>query len=308
MRFIAEESERLDRFVSKCLPEHSRSKLTKLIDSGEILVGGKAVKAAYKLTAGEEVDIPEVPEAEPHDLTPADIYIEVVYEDDHLMVINKPRGLASHPAASLKEPSLVNALLNRGQSLSQTAGSFRPGIVHRLDKETTGLMVVAKTDAAHVILAKQIESKSAERRYFAVVAGDLDRDKFVIDAAMARSKVNRQLMAVDPDGKRAITHVHKIARNERGTTVAIRLETGRTHQIRVHMRAIGHPILGDNLYAPKEWAHGTMQLHAAYLAFDHPVSGERIVTYVDPPADFQGVGQVSRKDAEGFDVVPVQPS
>ena len=287
--------------MTKCLPEHSRSKLTKLIDSGEILVGGKAVKASYKLSAGEYVDIPDIPEAEPHDLTPADIPIEVMYEDDHLLVINKPRGLASHPAASLKEPSLVNALLSRGQALSQTAGSFRPGIVHRLDKETTGLMVVAKTDAAHVILAKQIESKSAERRYFAVVAGDIEREKFLIDAAMARSKVNRQMMAVDPDGKRAITHVHRIARNERGTTVAIRLETGRTHQIRVHMRAIGHPVLGDNLYAPKEWASGAMQLHAAYLAFDHPVTGIRIVTYCDPPTDFEGHTQVSRKDAEGFD-------
>lgn len=304
MRFISDESERLDRFIAKQLPDHSRSKLTKLIDSGEILVNQKQVKASFKLSVGDEIDVPEIAESDPHDLTPADIPLTVLYEDEHLLVVNKPRGLASHPAASLKEPSLVNALLARGNALSQTAGAFRPGIVHRLDKETTGLMVVAKTDAAHVILAKQIESKSAERRYFAVVAGELDRDKFVIDAPMARSKQNRQMMTVDPDGKRAVTHILKVARNERGTTIAVRLETGRTHQIRVHLRAIGHPVLGDALYAPKEWSVGAMQLHAAYLAFDHPVSGERVITYCDPPADFEGVTQVSRANVEAFDVPP----
>ena len=300
MILIAEEAERLDRFLARMLPEHSRTRLTRLIDEGKVLVAGKAEKSSYKLEPGTEVELDEVPASAIHDLTPADIPLDVIYEDEHLLVVNKPRGLASHPAASLKEPSLVNALLARSHGLSQAGGDFRPGIVHRLDKETTGLMVVAKTDAAHVALAKQIEGKTAERRYFAVVAGDIDKERFTIDAPLTRDKVNRVKMAVDNYGKKAVTHVRKVKRMDAGTLIAVRLETGRTHQIRVHLRAVGLPVLGDHLYAPNPYSTGALQLHAAYLAFDHPVSGERIVTFVAPPADFIGAEFAEREAIEGF--------
>jgi len=164
LELIADAPERLDKFLARMLPKHSRSKLVRLIDSGAVLVNGQPERTSFKLAAGTKVTLDEPDEAEAHDLTPAEIDIEVVFEDEHLLVVNKPRGLAAHPAASLKEPSLVNALLARAHELSSVGGDFRPGIVHRLDKETTGLMVVAKLDSAHVSLAKQIEQKTAERR------------------------------------------------------------------------------------------------------------------------------------------------
>ncbi len=293
MIFIADGTDRLDKFLARVLPDHSRTKLTKIINEEKVLVNGKKAKASLKLEPGMSIELDEPEEAEIHDLSPADIPLDVVYEDEFLLVVNKPRGLASHPAATLKQPSLVNALLGRNITLSGVGESYRPGIVHRLDKETTGLMVVAKTDAAHVSLAKQMESKSAERRYVANVAGEVTEERFKVDAPIGRNKVNRVLMAVDPEGKHALTHCLRVARLEHGTLVAVRLETGRTHQIRVHLRAIGHPVLGDKLYAPKEYAKGELQLHAGYLAFDHPETGERVETYCDPPFDFEGASMVS---------------
>ena len=288
MELIAEAPERLDKFLAQKLPEHSRSKLVKLIDEGLVLVDGKAERSSFKLSAGSRVTLDEPADAEAHDLSPADIPLEIVYEDEYLLVVSKPRGLAAHPAASLKEPSLVNALLARRHDLSSAGGDFRPGIVHRLDKETTGLMVVAKTDAAHVNLAKQIEGKSAERRYFAVVAGDVAQDKFRIDAPIARDKRSRIKMAVDQHGRPAATVVLRIARIDAGWLVGLKLESGRTHQIRVHLSSLGMPVLGDAIYAPKDYRNGPLQLHAAYLAFDHPVTKKRIVCYAAPPEDFLG--------------------
>ncbi len=286
MRLISDRRERLDIFLARMLPEHSRTKLSKLIGTGVVLVEGEAAKPSLMLEIGLPIDLDEIAENSPHDLTPAEITLDIVYEDDIMLVVNKPRGLATHPAVSLHEPSLVNALLARSHSLSEVGEEFRPGIVHRLDKETTGLLMVAKTDAAHVALARQIELKTAERRYFANVGGDVEREQFVIDAPIGRDRTNRQRMAVDPKGKRAVTHVHRIARHDQGTLVGVRLETGRTHQIRVHLRAVGNPVVGDALYAPKKLASGVLQLHAAYLAVDHPVTGERLQVYVAPPEDF----------------------
>ncbi len=298
MVLIAEERERLDRFLARRLSSHSRTKLARLAALGEVFVDGVAQKASFQLEPGMRVTVEEPPESAPHDLAPADIALEVVYEDEDLLIVNKPRGLASHPATSLKEPSLVNALLARAHSLSQTGGAFRPGIVHRLDKDTTGLMVVAKNDESHVSLAKQIESKRAERRYVAVVGGSLPQDRFVIKAPLARDRRNRLKMAVDPYGKEAVTHVKRLGNVDSGTVIAVRLETGRTHQIRVHLRAVGCPVLGDSLYAPREFARGVLQLHACYLALTQPRSGERIAAYVDPPGDFAGSVCVSRADIE----------
>lgn len=301
MIFTAESRERLDRFLARMLPDHSRTKLAKLIEGGEVTVNGALqTKPSFPLETGMQVALDEPDESAAHDLTPADIPLEIVYEDEVLLVVNKPRGLAAHPAASLKEPSLVNALLGRNTELSTAGGDFRPGIVHRLDKETTGLMVVAKNDQSHVALAKQMETKTAERRYLAVVAGAVESERFTINAPMARSKTNRMQMAVDPHGKPAITHIKRLGMVDAGSVVACRLETGRTHQIRVHLRAIGHPVLGDALYAPKEYATGLMQLHAGYLAFDHPTTGARMAMVAAPDTEFLGNPVASVNDLDPF--------
>lgn len=294
--FIVEEGERLDLFLKKQLRKHSRTKIAGAIDAGLVRVDGELqTKPSLKLKPGMTVEIDEVPRAAQPDLTPADIPIEVCYEDEYLLVVNKPRGLAAHPAASLKEPSLVNALLARGQSLSAVGGSFRPGIVHRLDKDTSGLMVVAKNDEVHHALAKQFESKTAERRYFAVVGGNVSAERFQIDAPIARDERNRLKMAVNPKGKTARTHILRVKRLEVGWLVAARLETGRTHQIRVHLTFAHHPVLGDTLYAPREFQNFPLQLHAAYLALTHPITKERLEVYAEPPDDFLGKDATDRK-------------
>lgn len=288
MEFIADSSERLDKFLARQLPGHSRSKLAKIIGDGGVLVEGQIQRTSFRLEPGMSVTLEDPADQDAHDLTPAEIPLDVVYEDEQLLVVNKPRGLAAHPAASLKEPSLVNALLSRTHDLSSAGGDFRPGIVHRLDKETTGLMVVAKTDAAHVSLAKQIEGKSAERRYFAVVAGQVEQERFRVEAPIARDRRNRLKMAVDPLGRRAVTHILRIARLDAGWLLGIRLETGRTHQIRVHLSSLGMPVLGDGVYAPKDYQSGPLQLHAAYLSFDQPTTKKRIECFARPPHDFHG--------------------
>lgn len=282
------------------MPQYSRSKLSRLIAEGQVTVNKQMAKPSYEVKLGDAIEVLSEPEPEKHNLEPANIPIRVVYEDDCMLVVDKPRGLAVHPAATLKEPSLVNALLAREVQLSSAAGEFRPGIVHRLDKETTGLILVAKNDRAHASLAKQIEEKLAERRYVAVVSGDLSQDRFTIDAPIGRDAHYRVKMAVATGGKPAVTHVKRVARLDVGTLLAARLETGRTHQIRVHLRAIGHPVLGDKLYAPREFQTLPMQLHAAYIAFVHPVTGEQISLYSDPPEDFAGRDLVSRETVNPF--------
>lgn len=289
LRFVCEQSERLDAFLVSCCPETSRTKLAKLIDAGGVTVDGEqATKTGFKVKAGSIVEFEAIEETVPHDLVPHPMDLNVVYEDESLIVIDKPRGLATHPAATLREPSLVNGLLARGGSLSSMGGEFRPGIVHRLDKETTGLIVVAKNDAAHVALARQFEMKQAGRIYVGIVAGEPDRIRFDIDAPIARDPKNRQRMAVDASGKPALTHCQVLEVIGAGTLMGFRLSTGRTHQIRVHLRAIGHPILGDRVYAPVKYHDHPLQLHAAILNFSHPVTGVIVKCYVPPPIDFFG--------------------
>ena len=285
MRLEADSKERLDRFLARHLPNFTRSRLAAFISEGGVQVDGKGAKPGLMLRSGQTVEFEEPEDRQAHDLTPVEMALEIPYEDDELVVVNKPRGLATHPAPTLKEPSLVNALLARG-NLSEGSAEYRPGIVHRLDKETTGLIVVAKTERAHLALAKQFAAKTAERRYLAVVGGDLSQERITIDAPLARDKKNRLLMAVDPQGKPAITHVIRLKRVEFGTLIEARLETGRTHQIRAHLKAIGHPVLGDRLYAPLELRKWELQLHAFFLAFDHPSSQSRLELRADPPSDF----------------------
>jgi 23S rRNA pseudouridine1911/1915/1917 synthase len=285
---VADRAERLDQFLARTLPDHSRSKLAKLASEGVVTVDNVAQKPSFSLRAGMKVRLGQPGDNPVHDLTPFDFKLDVPYEDEHLLVVNKPRGMAVHPAASLKEPSLVNALLARSHGLSHMGGDFRPGIVHRLDKDTTGLILIAKNDSVHAKLARQIETKAAQRRYIAVVAGKIELDRFDVSAPIGRSKQNRLLMAVDPSGKNALTHFKVLGRFPFGTVVAAALETGRTHQIRVHLQSIGHPVLGDRLYAPKEYRQTELQLHAVFLAFDHPVTGVMTEVYAPPPIGFMG--------------------
>jgi 23S rRNA pseudouridine1911/1915/1917 synthase len=287
MILVAEDHERLDKFLARNLEGYSRTKLAAWIDSGHVFVDGILGKPALKLEPGMEVEL-ELPEpTAPHDLAPADIPLDVIFEDDSLLVVNKQRGLATHPATSLQEPSLVNALLFRGGALSEGSAAYRPGIVHRLDKDTTGLLVVAKTDSAHSKLSDQISAKTAERRYVAVAAGLPELERFDIDAPIGRDPKNRARMAVNTlSGRRALTRIRLVRRLDQGCLLAVRLETGRTHQIRVHLAAVNHPVLGDSLYAPPEISSGPLQLHAAGLSFDHPVTGERLSFFAPPPLDF----------------------
>lgn len=300
MRFIADTRDRLDRLLAAQVEGASRTRLAAWISSGHVRINDAVeAKPSFMVEPGMTVEMDALEGREAHDLTPSDMPLDVLFEDAHLLVVNKPRGLATHPAASLREPSLVNALLGRGSALSEGSASYRPGIVHRLDKETTGLLVIAKTDEAHRNLAKQIELKTAERVYLAIVGGETPSPqppppasqgegghRFTIDAPIARDKGNRQRMTVDHDGKRAVTHVRVLRKVDAGTLLECRLETGRTHQIRVHLRSIGLPVIGDKLYSPKEFQTAALQLHAWRLTFDHPVSGERMTFEAPPPEDF----------------------
>ncbi len=298
IRILGDQPERLDKLLARRLPEHSRSRLAKLIASDSVTVDGVVARSSLKVEVGQVVELPEITETAAHDLTPADIELEVVFEDEWLLVVNKPRGLATHPAPSLKEPSLVNALLGRGQALSQGSEPWRPGIVHRLDKDTTGLMLVAKSDRAHGLLSAQMASRWAERRYLAIAMGEIERDRTRVEAPIGRDPRNRQRMAVVSGGKPAITHVEKLARVDAGTLVGCKLETGRTHQIRVHLQAIAHPVVGDRLYGPKGQEPSPLQLHAAMLAFKHPITEEQLELFAAPPSDFMAVFQDAERLAK----------
>ncbi|MBS1721672.1 MAG: RluA family pseudouridine synthase [Armatimonadetes bacterium] len=301
MRLVAEGPERLDRFLARKLPDHSRSKLQRLIGEGLVQVGEKtAHKAGLELREGETVTVTEPVETAAHELTPVDIPLEVAYEDDDLLVVNKPRGLATHPAASLKEPTLVHALLARSHGLSQGAASYRPGIVHRLDKDTTGLILVAKTDMAHAGLASQIAEKSAVRVYVALVHGEPLDDDFTVDAPIGRHGSSPTLMAVRRAGKAAVTHVRVLQRLGDSTLVMCRLESGRTHQIRVHLSACNLPVVGDPLYGHPAHRHGPLQLHAVLLRFVHPRTGKPVSVYASPPADFMAHDHVVREKVENW--------
>ncbi len=300
MPLTAEGKERLDRFVARKMPEHSRTRVVQAIREGQVSVEGEVVtKPGHELKPGQQVDVQSIPESEPHNLEPADIPLDVRYEDEHVLVVNKPRGMASHPAPGLGPSTLVNALLSRTHSLSTHAGEWRPGIVHRLDKETTGLMIVAKNDRAHRALAEQIKIKHAERVYVAVVFGRPEHARFTINKPIGRNPGIPSLMTVKQGGREAVTHVRVLPNKSEPRNQALvvcRLETGRTHQIRVHLSSTGHPIKGDKQYAKKPWNEGPMQLHAALLSFDHPETGKRVTVYAEPPSDFEYA--VEREEVE----------
>lgn len=300
MTLTVEEGDRLDRFLARCLPEYSRTKLADLISAGGVRVEGVVRKASFPVQSGMVVEIDGTPTTPIHDLEPVAIPLDVRYEDEHLLVVNKPRGMPSHPSPNISRSTLVNALLARSHTLSREGGEFRPGIVHRLDKDTTGLLMVAKTDTIHRALADQLREKHAERRYLAWLFGHLAQERFTVNAPIARNLQNRLQMKVYKNGKPSVTHFKRLLEAEDATLVAIRLETGRTHQIRVHASWIGHPVQGDAIYATGAWRHGALQLHAGFLAFDHPATGKRVTVTVDPPHDFRDHGRVPAGALEEF--------
>ena len=281
-------SRRLDAFLAERLPDVSRAAAAKLIESGAVLVDGRIASKSAKLTGAETVAV-TLPEPEPIDAVPQDIPLDVVYEDADVIVVNKPSGLVVHPAPGHPDGTLVNALLYHcGDSLSGVGGALRPGIVHRIDRDTSGLIIAAKNDAAHQSLSAQLKDHTLARTYECIVVGGLREDRGTVDAPIARDPRDRKRMAVVPGGREAVTHWEVLARYSGYTHVRCRLETGRTHQIRVHMAYLGHPILGDTVYGAKKPVPGlTGQcLHAVGLRFLHPRTGEAVELSCPLPDEF----------------------
>lgn len=281
--------ERLDKFLSDSVEGLSRSSLTKLIEDGKVTVGEKAVKKNYKVADGDRIAV-LIDDPKPVDITPEDIPLDIVYEDEHLLVVNKPKGMVVHPAPGNYSGTLVNALMYHcGDHLSGINGELRPGIVHRIDKNTSGLLAVAKSDIAHAGLSEQIKEHSFTRRYLAICYGNIKEDERTVDAPIGRHKIDRKKMCVTQlNSKPAVTHIKVLERYQGFTYIECRLETGRTHQIRVHLASIGHPIAGDDVYGPTKviTALGGQCLHAYQLGFIHPVTGEYIEFTADPPESF----------------------
>lgn len=283
--------ERLDVYLAGAGGGLSRSRIQKLIADSLVVVNGKPAKAGYRVQPGDRVEL-AVPPPLPPEVEPEAIALDILYEDGDVIVINKPRGMVVHPAAGNYRGTLVNALLQHCGDLSGIGGVARPGIVHRLDKDTSGVMIAAKTDRAHLSLAKQIKERSAGRTYLAIVHGDLKADRGEIDAPIGRHPGDRKKMAVLPEtGRAALTRFRVRERYGGYTLVECRLATGRTHQIRVHMAYIGHPVVGDPKYGPKTkgFAIAGQALHSAELTFTHPVSGEKLVFSAPPPPDMQKI-------------------
>lgn len=282
---------RLDKVLVSELKDRSREFIMRLIDEGEVLVNNKKAKNSYRVKENDEITI-NIPEAKNLDATPQDIPLDIVYEDDDIIVINKPRDLVVHPSNGHEDGTLVNALLAHCTNLSGINGVKRPGIVHRIDKDTTGLLVVAKNDYAHEFLAKQLEDHTLHREYIALVKGVIKEEDGKIIAPIGRDKYNRQKMAVDvKNGKPAVTHFHVLKRFNQYTLISCVLETGRTHQIRVHMNYIGYPIEGDPVYGPKShllFDKGQL-LHAEKLILIHPKTKKKMTFSAPLPKDFQDV-------------------
>lgn len=294
MDFIVEDvdaGKRLDSFLAeKNTANYTRSFIGKMIEENLILYNGKPSKASTKIKTGDRIELFEK-EPEPLAVKGEEIPLEIVYEDDDLMVINKPRGMVVHPAPGHTSGTLVNAVLSHaGESLSSINGVLRPGIVHRIDKDTSGLILVCKNDFSHKALAKQLEEHSITRRYHAICSGRLKEEQGTVSAPIGRDEKNRKQQAINyKHGKEAITHYRLLENLQNASLLECRLETGRTHQIRVHMKSIGHPLLGDPLYGPKKnlYAIKGQALHAMVLGFVHPRSGEYMEFSVDYPEDFQ---------------------
>lgn len=292
-RIIITENEagmRADVALAQLL-EITRSNMQKLLEEGRAVRGQKVIKSNYRVKDGEEILV-NLPEPQPLDVQPEDIPLDIIYEDDDVVVVNKARGMVVHPAAGNYNGTLVNALLYHCKNLSGINGVIRPGIVHRLDKDTSGIMICAKNDSAHLSLSEQIQSKTAQRTYLAVVRGNVKNDSGIIETQIARDKNDRKKMAVVTEGGRqAITEYEVAERFGKYTVVKCRLKTGRTHQIRVHMEYLGYPLVGDPKYSPMKtpFAINGQALHSLTLSFTHPRTGERLTFEAPLPEDMKKI-------------------
>ena len=284
----AEESgQRLDKYLVGEMTDLSRSRIKELVQAGEVLVNGKKSKVSYKVQKGDLIQVTVLP-LEPLKLEAENIPLDIVYEDEDIIVVNKPQGMVVHPAAGHPSHTLVNALLYHTRDLADSPEGFRPGIVHRIDKDTSGLLMVAKNAAARESLEKQLAAKSNKRQYLAIVHGNFAEEEGTIDAPIGRNPKDRKQMAVVEKGKSAVTHFKVLEQYQGYSLVECQLETGRTHQIRVHMAYIGHPLAGDPLYGPRKTLPGHGQfLHAKTLGFEQPSTGEWLEFSVQLPDIFQ---------------------
>ena len=294
-----EEGNRLDKFLAEKKEfSYSRSYLSKCIQEGYVFLNGEKAKASLKVKMGDKISF-DIPKEKELEILPEEIPLDIVYEDDDLLVVNKERGMVVHPAAGHYSGTLVNAVLSHaGSSLSSINGVNRPGIVHRIDKDTTGLLLICKNDLSHQSLAKQLEEHSITRKYHALVFGKIKEDEGCISAPIGRDEKDRKKQAISyKHGKEAITHYKVLERFLDSTLVECQLETGRTHQIRVHMKSIGHPLLGDPVYGLKNRKDGIsgQALHAMVLGFIHPRSNEYMEFSVAYPEDFQTLLEKLRK-------------
>ena len=294
-----EQGIRIDKYLASRLPDYSRSFLQKLVGEGQVLAEGKPVKSNYKISAGEQISL-SVPDAVEPEIVPEPILLDILYEDASLLVINKPKGMVVHPCPGHYSGTLVNALMYHCKDqLSGINGVMRPGIVHRIDQNTTGSLVVCKTDAAHRFLAQQLKDHSITRKYRAIVHGNLKEEEGTVNAPIGRHPVDRKKMAVNERcGRNAVTHYRVLERFGSFTYLECRLETGRTHQIRVHMASIGHPLLGDDVYGPSRCPIPGLTgqtLHAMTLGFIHPETGTYMEFEAPLPEYFENLLEKLRR-------------
>ncbi|WP_418888763.1 RluA family pseudouridine synthase [Paenibacillus rhizolycopersici] len=292
----ADAKERIDKYAKTLLGEDvSRSQIQLWIEAGNLVVNDAPVKANYKLAEGDRVEL-TIPEAEPAEIEPENIPLDIYYEDGDAIVVNKPRGMVVHPAPGHSSGTLVNALMYHCKDLSGINGELRPGIVHRIDKDTSGLIMAAKNDKAHASLAAQLKAHSVTRKYYALVHGNVSHDQGTVDAPIGRDPHDRKMYTViERNSKQAVTHFQVVERFGDYTLLELKLETGRTHQIRVHMKFIGHPLVGDPLYGRSKGIKMDGQaLHAAVLGFEHPDDGRYLEFSAPIPADMEAVLQSLR--------------
>lgn len=285
---VDESGKRIDKYISEKL-DLTRSRVQKLIDDGMVTINGNVAKSSAKVNEGEVLSV-EIPELKPLEIVPEEIPLNILYDDDDVIVIDKPKGMVVHPANGNYTGTLVNAIMSKfGDNLSGINGVIRPGIVHRIDKDTSGVLVIAKNDKAHLKLAEQLKEHSMTRVYVAVVRGKLKEKVGTIDAPIGRNPKDRKKMGVVANGKRAVTHYKVIKELDDCSVIEVRLETGRTHQIRVHMSYIGHPLLGDSVYSNGKNKYGFVgqALHAKILGFIHPSTGEYMEFSSNLPEEFE---------------------
>lgn len=291
-RIIADvNNERLDSYISKSNLDLSRSMVQKLIKENRVFVNGKNEKESYKIKVNDNITI-QIEEPKSSKLEAQDIPLDIIYEDNDIIVINKPKGMVVHPGNGNPDNTLVNAVLAHCKgSLSGIGGEIRPGIVHRIDKDTSGLIIVAKNDKSHINLSEQIKNHVVTKIYTALVKGNISEDEATIDMPIGRDKKDRKKMSVTRDGKEAVSHIKVVKRYGNYTLIRVKIDTGRTHQIRVHMAKIGHPVVGDEVYSSGKNEFGVkgQMLHSTILKFKHPISGKEIMLEAPLPQYFEDV-------------------